>query len=83
MYFKKLWKGFALLLVVCILAAGASPFVSRADEISELKQSIANKQEAISDANKLKKQLQSGLTDVKKVISGLEKSKNNLGFFQF
>ena len=70
MYFKKLCKGFALLLVVCILAAGASPFVSHADEISELKESIANKQEAIDEANKLKKQLQSGLTDVKNIISG-------------
>ncbi|MBQ6786490.1 MAG: peptidoglycan DD-metalloendopeptidase family protein [Lachnospiraceae bacterium] len=81
MYFKKLCKGFALLLVVCILAAGASPFVSRADEVTDLKQSIADKQEAISEANKLKKQLQSGLTDVKKVISGLEKSKNNLSAY--
>lgn len=81
MYFKKLWKGFALLLVVCILAAGAGPFVSRADEVSDLKQSIADKQEAISEANELKKQLQSGLTDVKKVISGLEKSKNNLSAY--
>ena len=81
MYFKKLWKGFALLIVVCILAAGAGPFVSRADEVSDLKQSIADKQEAISEANELKKQLQSGLTDVKKVISGLEKSKNNLSAY--
>lgn len=81
MYFKKFWKGFALLLVVCILAAGAGPFVSCADEVSELKQSIADKQEAIGEANKLKKQLQSGLTDVKKVISGLEKSKNNLSAY--
>ena len=81
MYFKKFWKGFALLLVVCILAAGAGPFVSRADEVSDLKQSIADKQEAISEANELKKQLQSGLTDVKKVISGLEKSKNNLSAY--
>lgn len=81
MYIKKLWKGFALLLVVCILAAGAGPFVSRADEVSDLKQSIADKQEAISEANELKKQLQSGLTDVKKVISGLEKSKNNLSAY--
>lgn len=81
MYFKKLCKGFALLLVVCILAAGAGPFVSHADEISELKQSIANKQEAIDEATKLKKQLQSGLTDVKNVISGLEKSKSNLSAY--
>lgn len=81
MYFKKLCKGFALLLVVCILAVGAGPFVSHADEVSELKQSIADKQEAISEANKLKKQLQSGLTDVKNVISGLEKSKKNLSAY--
>lgn len=81
MYFKKLCKGFALLLVVCILAAGASPFVSRADEVSELKQSIADKQEAVDEATKLKKQLQSGLTDVKNVISSLEKSKSNLSAY--
>ena len=81
MYFKKFRKGFALLLVVCILAAGANPFVSRADKVSELKQSIADKQEAIDEANKLKKQLQSGLTDVKNIISGLEKSKNNLAAY--
>lgn len=81
MYLKKICKGFALLLVVCILAAGAGPFVSHADEVSKLKQSIADKQEAISEANKLKKQLQSGLTDVKKVISGLQQSKNNLSAY--
>ena len=81
MYFKKFRKGFALLLVVCILAAGANPFVSRADKVSDLKQSIADKQEAIDEANKLKKQLQSGLTDVKNIISGLEKSKNNLAAY--
>ena len=81
MYLKKFCKGFALLLVVCILVAGAGPFVSRADEVSDLKQSIADKQEAISEANKLKKQLQSGLTDVKKVISGLQQSKNNLSAY--
>ncbi len=81
MYFKKFRKGFALLLMVCILAAGANPFVSRADKVSDLKQSIADKQEAIDEANKLKKQLQSGLTDVKNIISGLEKSKNNLAAY--
>ena len=81
MYFKKFRKGFALLLMVCILAAGANPFVSHADKVSELKQSIADKQEAIDEANKLKKQLQSGLTDVKNIISGLEKSKNNLAAY--
>lgn len=81
MYLKKIRKGFALLLMVCILAAGASPFVSRADEVSDLKQSIADKQEAIDEANKLKKQLQSGLTDVKNIISGLENSKNNLAVY--
>ena len=81
MYLKRFRKGFALLLVVCILAAGANPFVSHADQVSDLKQSIADKQEAIDEANKLKKQLQSGLTDVKNIISGLEKSKNNLAAY--
>ena len=66
MYFKKLWKGFALLLVVCILAAGAGPFVSRADEVSDLKQSIADKQEAISEANELKKQIGANIAAYRK-----------------
>lgn len=81
MFFKRFRRGFALLLVVCMLAAVANPFVSQADEISDLKASIAKKQEAISEANKLKKELQSGLTDVKNIISGLEKSKNDLAAY--
>lgn len=81
MYWKKFRKGFALLLMMCVLAGGANPFVSRADEVSDLKQSISNKQNAIDEAAKLKKQLQSGLTDVKKIISGLEKSKGNLAAY--
>ena len=81
MFFKRFRRGFAVLLVVCMLAAVANPFVSQADEISDLKASIAKKQEAISEANKLKKELQSGLTDVKNIISGLEKSKNDLAAY--
>lgn len=75
---RKIRKGLSLLLVICCLAVWMNPFLSKADEISDLKESIQQKQDAISEAEKLKKQLQSGMTDVKKVISGLESSKKNL-----
>lgn len=75
---KKIRKGLSLLLVVCCLAVGTNPFLSKADEISELRESIQKKQDAISQAEALKKQLQTGMTDVKKIIAGLETSKKNL-----
>lgn len=81
MYYKKAFKGLAILLIAMVLAVGAKPYISRADKVSELKQSIQNKQDAIDKANNEKKALQSGLTDVKKVISGLETSKKNLASY--
>lgn len=77
---KREWlrKGFSLLLVLCLLVVGMNPFLCSADEISDLKNSIQQKQNAISQAQNEKKVLQSGLTDVKKVISSLETSKKNL-----
>lgn len=75
---KKIRKGLSLLLIICCLVVGTNPFLSQADEISELRESIQKKQDAISQAESLKKQLQSGMTDVKKVIAGLESSKKNL-----
>lgn len=75
---KRFLKGLSLLLVVCTVAAGVNPFVSRADEISEMQQSIKQKQDAISKAQNEKKALQSGMTDVKNVIKQLETSKKNL-----
>ncbi len=75
---KKIRKGLSLLLIICCLVVGMNPFLSQADEISELRESIQKKQDAISQAESLKKQLQSGMTDVKKVIAGLESSKKNL-----
>ena len=41
----------------------------------------ARLQKEIEEANKTKKQLQSGLSDVKNIISGLEKSKNDLATY--
>lgn len=77
---KREWlrKGFALLLVFCLLVVGGNSFLCQADEISDLRNSIQKKQEAITQAQSEKKVLQSGLTDVKKVISELESSKKNL-----
>ena len=57
------------------------PLISRADEISELQDSISQKKKEIEEAQGQKKELQSGLTDVKSVIAGLEKSKNDLAAY--
>lgn len=85
LYYKRIRKRAALLLVVmavmtaCI--AGACPFISQADEADDLKKSIAQKQKEIEDTQNQRKQLESGLTDVKKIIDGLEESKNNLASY--
>ena len=75
----------ALFVVVTVLVtavfAGTHPFVSQADEVSDLKKSIEQKQQEIKDAQNQKKQLQSGLTDVKSIISELEQSKNDLAAY--
>jgi murein DD-endopeptidase MepM/ murein hydrolase activator NlpD len=72
----------AFALVVTILVttmfAGACPFVSKADTVSDLKKSIEEKQSEIKEAENQKSELQSGLTDVKSIISSLEKSKSDL-----
>lgn len=81
MYLKGIRRGLFLLLVFCFLAVGITPFVAKADEISELKVSIQKKQEAIKEAENLKKELQTGLTDVKNIISNLETSKKNLATY--
>lgn len=78
---RKTVIGISLLMIICMMAAVIPNFVSRADEISDLKQSIQNKQDAINKAQSEKKALQSGLTDVKKVISNLETSKKNLSTY--
>lgn len=75
----------ALLMVVTVFVtamfSGMYPLISRADNISELKNSIEKKQQEIKDAQDQKKQLQSGLTDVKTIIDGLEQSKKDLAAY--
>ena len=84
-YDKKIWKRAALLLAVTVVVAacfaGACPFVSQADEVSDLKQSIAQKQKEIEETQSQRKQLEGGLTDVKQIISSLETSKSNLAAY--
>lgn len=78
-------KGTALFMAVTLfvtaLAAGACPFVSRADNVSDIKKSIEQKQQEIKDAQDQKKQLQSGLTDIKTLIDELEQSKSSLAAY--
>lgn len=71
----------ALTVFVAAVFAGARPFVSQADDVSDLKKSIEQKQQEIKDAQDQKKQMQSGLTDVKTIISGLEQSKKDLAAY--
>ncbi len=80
---KKKQRAIALALIVLMatLAAYMRPLISRADEISELQDSISQKKKEIEEAQGQKKELQSGLTDVKSVIAGLEKSKNDLAAY--
>lgn len=84
-YNKKGWKRAVLMLAVAIIAAAcfdsACPFVSQADEVSDLKQSIAKKQKEIEETQSQRKQLEGGLTDVKQIISSLEESKSNLASY--
>lgn len=85
LYDKRFFKRAALLLAVTFVMtacfAGASPFVSQADETSDLKNSIAQKQKEIEETQNQRKQLESGLTDVEQIISDLEKSKSNLASY--
>lgn len=77
-----MWKriGYKVCLVVLssFLVAGFYLKECRADKVSELQESIQDKQDAVSSAKEQKKQLQSGLTDVKSVISSLESAKKDL-----
>lgn len=85
LYNKKSFKRAVLLLAVTVVVtacfAGACPFASQADEISELKQSIAQKQKEIEETQSQRKQLEGGMTDVKQIISSLETSKSNLASY--
>ena len=85
MFFKRHKRGLALYIAAAIffstLPAYVSPFACNAASVSELKKNILAKQKEIEEANKTKKQLQSGLSDVKNIISGLEKSKNDLATY--
>lgn len=81
MHVNKIHKGLSLLLVISFLAVGITPFVSRADEITELQNSIKQKQEAINQVESQRKALQSGLTDLQAVLNSLEKSKQNLAAY--
>lgn len=84
-YHKKSAKRLALILTVGILMtavfAGSVSVVSRADEVSDLKKSIEQKEKEIQNAQNQKKSLQTGLTDVKKVIAGLEQTKKDLAAY--
>lgn len=71
----------AVTVFVTAMFSGMYPLISRADDISELKNSIEKKQQEIKDAQDQKKQLQSGLTDVKTIIDGLEQSKKDLAAY--
>lgn len=68
-------------IFVTAMFSGMRSFVSKADEISDLKNSIAQKQQEIKDAQSQKKELQSGLTDVKSIINDLEQSKKDLAAY--
>lgn len=84
-YTKKRVRGAVLLLAVTLVVtamfAGARPFVCQADNVSDLKKSIEQKQQEIKDAENQKKKLQSGLTDVKTIINDLEKTKKTLSAY--
>lgn len=71
----------AFVILTLALVTGTRPFISQADEISELKESIEQKKKEIEAAQGQKKELQSGLTDVKSVIASLEKTKSDLAAY--
>ncbi len=68
---------FSLILIVCFMSDSVS--VSYADELTN--ESIRAKESEIEEAKKEKKNLQSGLTDVKKIKAQLEDSKANLSSY--
>ena len=69
----------AVLFIVFLLAGMVWPAsVSSADDKDKIENSIKEKQSAIGEAEKQKAALQSGLTDVKKLVAELENSQKNL-----
>jgi len=71
--------GILFLTVLFLLGTSSRSFVSYATSDTEkIEKSIREKQSAIDAAEKQKKSLQSGLTDVKKLVAQLENSKKNL-----
>lgn len=82
---RGMWKRAVLLLAVTVLVtacfAGACPFISQADEASDLKKSIAQKKKEIEETQNQRKQLETGLTDVKQIINDLEKEKSTLASY--
>lgn len=62
-----------LMLTLLFAMLGNTSYAS-----SELEESIKQKQEAIKQAEADKKKLQSGLSDVKKIVESLESTKNDL-----
>lgn len=78
MCLKKSLRGIVLLVLVAMISISICPAVSMADEISQLEQSIKDKQTAINKAENERKELQTGRTNVEKVIANLQTTKNNL-----
>lgn len=69
----------ALLLSVCLLASWSNQVITgNAATVSELEQSIKEKEAAISAAQTQKKQMQSSLSNVKAMVKKLESAKNDL-----
>ncbi len=76
---KKRKNRIASLLAAMILAGALPPLpVSSADTAETIQSSIKEKENAIGEAQKQKQSLESGLTDVKKLVGELENSKKNL-----
>ncbi|MGN1171074.1 MAG: hypothetical protein ACI4SZ_05415, partial [Lachnospiraceae bacterium] len=69
----------AVLLALAVGTVLSPAVISYADnDTDKIKQSIKEKQSAIDEAQKQKATLQSGLSDVKKMVADLEASKKNL-----
>ena len=68
----------AVTIFVTAIFINTRSFVSQADNVSDLKKSIEQKQQEIKNTQNEKKQLQLGMTDVKSMIEALEQSKKDL-----
>ncbi len=71
----------AVTILVTTIFMNIQSFVSQADNISDLKKNIEQKQQEIKSTQSEKKQLQSGMTDVQSMINELEQSKKNLAAY--